>query len=242
MTYAIEIKKGGYYPSVVYAGKGDNLQEDGVLIDAPNEVVYLGNVEISQVKTPITIVRAAYVFIDTYHIKDYWGDGVNLRQSNLHIKHYYSEGCKLRLPYEMFHVDAVLQAFAVKADGYSLDKDGVIENVRIDYLDVNCTDPEASVIMLSEFNRYSHFYIGTEYLHLNTNTPFWINANNLSNSIIGGMDVSITSPNRLKSSLLISDRAKQGVCSTIDSNKNIFINIPNLDIGKCGKEYKTIYV
>ena len=234
MGYGIEITKGGLYPSVKYTGNKSNLMNDGVIIDTPNEVVFIRDFQVSKTRTPLTILRSAGVFIETYHVDDYWGDGVNLRQPRLHVRYYYSTGCHLELPYEEFHVDSVLQAFAVANNGWTLNSGALIHDVKIDYLEVDCDDPQASVIMLSEFNRYENFSIGTEYLRLNVKTPFWINANNLSRSVIGGQDVDIYSGS-IKPSILIQDRPKQGKYSQIRSDDNVFINLPNLELGRLGQ-------
>ena len=225
MLSLLRIKEPGYYPEIKLCGTSDDLYADGCMIDSPDGVVYIGKLIVENVRCPLTLWRSTGVIIDEMITNSTWGDTLNIRRSNLHIKSLYGRDITPKLPYELYHVDTILQAYAVKEDGYTLDKDGVIENIDIDEIDIVTTGTDVNGIMLSELNKYRNFRIGTKKFHFTTNGTHWLNGNNLSNSIFGGRDVKLVSPTGNPVAYL-KDRAKLGITSGYSSEGNIFINIP----------------
>ncbi|TXH75398.1 MAG: hypothetical protein E6Q85_04620 [Thiothrix sp.] len=60
-----------------------------------------------------------------------------------------------------------------------------IADVTIRDVDIQTSDPNTQVFMLSESQRYRNFKIGTERLAINCRYPWWFVANTLENSVIG---------------------------------------------------------
>lgn len=225
MLACLRIRDAGYYPHITVRGD-DNLYQDGVVIDVPGGVVYIGKLHAIGVRCPVIFLRGDAVIIDELIMEDTWGDSIQTRRSNVHVKRMFSPMITPRLPYEAFHVDTIMQAFAVLEDGYTLDPRGVIENIDIDEIDITSTSTEVNGIMLSEFNHYRNFRIGTSKFHLTLGGDYWLNGNNLSNSLFGGHDVRLVNTQGEHLSVLLKDRVKQGVVSGRRSDGNILINIP----------------
>lgn len=235
MLKEVTITKGGYYPEVNVTGTGENLYKDGLVIDAPGEVVRINRLNVNTVRSPVIVKRAERVIIDNSNFHNFWGDAYNVRQSKVLVRNYVGRDIKPRLPYEEFHVDVIVQAYAVKEDGNTLDPDGIIRDVIFENIDVVCDSTEVNAVMLSELCRYEEWGLGTKSLKLKLAIDYWINGNNLSHSVIGGLNVDIASFNDKIPGILLKDRPKQGVCSNHESTGNVFFNIPGADGSDCGK-------
>ena len=235
MKYEVKIEKGGYYPEIKISGDGSDLYKDGLVIDSPGEVVRINRLIVDTVRSPIIVKRAYRVIIDNALFTNFHGDAFHLRQSNVHVRDYKGRDIKTKLPYEEWHTDVILQAFAVKEDGNTLDPEGVITNIIFDNIDVECHEKEVNGVMLSELCRYKNFQIGTSSLKLDLAIPFWLNGNNLSHSVIGGHIVDIKENEGTIPKILLKDRPKQGVCSNHGSHNNTYFNIPGIDQSQCGE-------
>ena len=127
-------------------------------------------------------------------------------------------------------MDTIFQAFAVKGNGYEPDPDGVLEDINIPVLESYACIPECNALMLSELCQYRDFKIGTRELRVTTASNYWVNANNLSDSVIGGPSVSINGidPESCPT-LLIKNRPKGGVMGCHTSKNLHLINLPHLE-------------
>lgn len=231
MKTLLRMQHPGYYPEIILNGVYEDLMLDGLAIGIPtNGTVVIGKLLINNVRTPLTILSAGKVVINEMITDSTWGDTLNIRQSHVTVESLYARNVHARLPYEEFHVDAILQAYRTKSDHQTIDVDGIIEHVSIPYIDVECIGDMVNGIMLSEFNAYRNFRIGNKKLRFVTEGVTWINANNLSDSIIGGEQVEIIGKS-VAPTILIKDRSKQGVCSGKPTTNNLFINVTKTD--KC---------
>lgn len=114
------------------------------------------------------------------------GDSVNLRGNDVHIKTLKVRGSKAWLSYKNYHQD-VVQAYAVKDDGFSVDVDGIIRNVYIENVDIDVRGFEHQVFMLTD-SGFDNWHIGTKSLKIRCDYTYWFSANTLSNSVLGNLD------------------------------------------------------
>lgn len=236
------ITEGGYYPYIDLQGSGDDLECDGLVIDAPDQVVVIGQATITTTRVPLIVKRCQKLIIDVYRGVHIWGDGANFRCSNIHISHFMVSEFEQRFNYEHWHMDTVFQAYAVKENGYEINPKGIIENITIPNLISNSTIKQSNGIMLSELCQYRNFNIGTNELNIFTGADYWLNANNLSDSVIGGSLVNIrgfikpwllseNKPFEYENcpTLFIKNRPKNGIQGCYASGNIHLINIPFLD-------------
>lgn len=75
------------------------------------------------------------------------------------------------------HVDAVAQLYAVKEDGFTLNPEGIITDIRMPNVRARVDNPKVQLVMGSENNDYSDIHIGTERLDIQSsyNMPFVFN-------------------------------------------------------------------
>ena len=187
------ITTGGHFGDLTLQGPGD-LETDGVVVDAPGQTVLINRLQVSNVRYPLIVRRVGQLVVNDYIPHTFWGDTLNIRASHVHIGRLAPKNIIQRLPYEELHQDIIFQAYAVCDDGYTLDPNGLIEDVCIREIDVSSNLTQVNGIMLSEVNRYSRFYLGQDRLHVGINAPYWLSGNSLDNSVIGGRDNLIFNP------------------------------------------------
>lgn len=224
------ITEGGYYPYIDLYGDSNALDCDGLIIDAPDQVVIIGQAHIANTRVPLIVKRCQRLIIGEYLAFNIWGDGAHFRCSHIEIGRYFVAGFIQRFTYEQWHMDTIFQAFAVKGNGYEPDPDGVLEDINIPVLESYACIPESNALMLSELCQYRDFKIGTRELRVTTASDYWVNANNLSDSVIGGQSVSIAGiDSESCPTLLIKNRPKNGIQGCYASGNIHLINIPFLD-------------
>jgi hypothetical protein len=184
VTTLRRITEGGHYGTITITGK-DPYNEDGLIIDALTDVV-IDRVTVDNVRVPIIFKGKGKVQIKQVVAKHYTGDGLNIRQSNVTINQLVLIEPKPSL--DTYHQDLILQAYAVQENGYSINTDGVIENIHIPSVTLIGGLKGKDLITLSEDNMYRNFIVGTVSLVLEFDNPFWVNASNLSDSKIGNED------------------------------------------------------
>ncbi|MGB0845401.1 MAG: hypothetical protein ACPGSM_01705, partial [Thiolinea sp.] len=187
------ITSGGHYGDLTLQGTGE-LETDGVVIDAPGQAVLINRLQVSNVRYPLIVRRVGQFVVNDYVPHTFWGDTLNIRASHVHIGRLAPQNIIQKLPYDTLHQDIIFQAYAVAEDGYTLNPNGVIEDICI--RDINVSSPLTPVngIMLSEVNRYSHFYLGQDRLHVGINAPYWLSGNTLEYAVVGGRDNLIFNP------------------------------------------------
>ncbi|MEN9433508.1 MAG: hypothetical protein RLZZ422_1097 [Pseudomonadota bacterium] len=223
------ITEGGYYPYIDLYGDSSVNDCDGLVIDAPDQVVMIGRANVLNTRVPLIALRCQRLIIEEYHAFGIWGDAHNFRTSNIDIDRYLVHGFQKRFTYEQWHMDTGGQAYAVKANGWEIDTDGVIENIAIRSFESYADIPDANCVMLSELCQYRNINIGTQRLSIITGGDYWLNANNLSDSVLGGGDVSIIGLRNQSPTLLIKNRPKNGIQGCHASGNIHLINIPFLD-------------
>lgn len=186
----LRITEGGYYPVIDLEGDYDDIACDGVVIDAPDAVVFIHLFFVSTVRVPLIVKRVGRLIINHYEPSSFWGDTANFRTGNIYIKHFRPSFIQQRFDYEKYHQDIVFQAYAVKDNGWDIDPNGLIENIVIDNIYVSSALKQVNGIMLSEVCQYRNFQIGTSSLHVDIESPYWLNTNNLQGSVLGGGDYS----------------------------------------------------
>lgn len=84
-----------------------------------------------------------------------------------------------------YHQDAILQAYAVKKDGYTLDENGCIENITIKNIDVVIDGDKSQGLICSEKNDINNWELGTETLNITAKYQHPILFNTARNTKIG---------------------------------------------------------
>ena len=229
------IERSGKYESISYKGQ-DRDKEIGILFKIPkNNTVRIPSIEISNVFIPFVKVGDGELIVDRVILRDYGGDGSNLRSSNFicgslitrnntptrpyttcirkgnesirsclqrHGESVYDPSLLSFITHPLYpgkeviagyHVDAVSQLYAVKENGYTLDPNGIIENIFIDTIDAEVSGSKSQAIAGTEQNRYSNIHLGvTKYRILLDGYKYHAMFNQLDNSVIGGSDVQVT--------------------------------------------------
>lgn len=94
-----------------------------------------------------------------------------------------------------YHVDAGAHIYAVKKDGWTVDPDGLIENVVIRSVDVEVTGKQSQAFMLSEACRYRGIDIGRDgYRVITDGYPYHFVANTLEDSWVGCQEGCVVGP------------------------------------------------
>lgn len=194
------ISKGGVYGYIAIKGDGS---KHGLLINANDDVV-INKVVISNVVVPIIFSGKGSVTINTVYVDGYSGDGLNIRQSNVSIKELILVNPKQ--PKDDYHQDLILQAYAVKENGYTVDPVGVIENNNIPSVTLINGIANKDLITLSEDNIYRNFKIGNESFVATFDNDYYLNASNLSDSAIGNTSMLLLRPNNKEAVAFIRDR------------------------------------
>lgn len=182
----IRIKEGGYFPELVGCGNGD-LACDGVVIDAPGEVVVVGRLSVSHVRVPLVVKRVGKLLIDLYQPFAYWGDTANFRCGHIHINDFWPDDILQQFEYDQYHQDVIFQSYATQEDGYTLDPQGIIEHIYLNRVRVYSGLQRVNGVMLSERNVYRNLHIGMHELDVSLEAPWWFSANSLQDSVLGGM-------------------------------------------------------
>jgi len=87
-----------------------------------------------------------------------------------------------------YHVDGVAQLYAVKENGYTLNPEGIIENIDIADIDAKLEGEKTHGIIGSEKNRYSRIWLGYNRYKILTHHHYHTQFNQLDNSWLGGRD------------------------------------------------------
>ena len=218
------ITKGGYYKELYLKGDKALLEQDGLVVDAKDELVFIDRLIVSDVRVPLVYLSAKKLIINELRFEGYWGDGANIRASHLHVQKWHGLNPVKRFDYSQYHQDVIFQAYAVKDDGYTLDAQSTIEDIVIDELLIRSTVPEANGIMLSELNQYRNFSIGTKGLDIAIQSKYWLNGNNLSNSVLGGSSVKMAG--KPVPGIYLFDRPKNKSTSNYKTEDLLLVNLP----------------
>lgn len=98
-----------------------------------------------------------------------------------------------------YHVDGVLQAYATKADGYTLDPKGAISDIVMPYIDAEIEGSMVQGIIGSEANRYTNIHLGShQYKVLLGGYKYHAVFNQLDNSSIGGDSISVRAGTKVR--------------------------------------------
>ncbi|MEZ5537619.1 MAG: hypothetical protein R3F02_18620 [Thiolinea sp.] len=89
------------------------------------------------------------------------------------------------------HVDAIIQLYATRPDGYTLDPAGIITDIRMPHVRARIKHPKVQAVMGSENNDYDNIHIGTGTLDLEMPYIGPIVFNTLRNSAIGCKDAKV---------------------------------------------------
>jgi len=150
----------GCYGDITIHGSGD-LTEDGIVIQVQGDI-YIENVAIDNVRIPLTFKGYGDVDIQQVYAKNYFGDGLNIKQSNVSIHKLTLVNPVSKIDPKLYHQDLILQAYAVTSNGYTINTKGIIENIYLPDITLIGGLPNKDLITLSEFNAYRSFYIGAE--------------------------------------------------------------------------------
>jgi hypothetical protein len=116
------------------------------------------------------------------------GDGINARSNDgLYITYLKVRDDEIWLDNKKYHPD-VLQGYAVKEDGHTIDPKGIVGNIWIEHVDIVTTNPNRQIFMFSEACENSHIHIGTKSLKVHCIYPYWFVANTLKHATLGNLD------------------------------------------------------
>ena len=223
------ITQGGYYPELILIGDPNEDNCDGLVINAPGQIVVIGYLAPRFCRVPLIVQRVGKLIVTHYEPGSFWGDTANLRCGNLYFDHYTPLNIlPQRRSYDEYHHDLIFQSQAVLDDGYTNDPAGVIEHIHINNLMMESDLEQCNGIMLSEQCVYRHFHIGSQSLNIQIEAPYWLNANTLSDSIIGGGVSEIGSlSGRFEPSILLTKRKE---CDAV-TERCVALGVPHADTG-----------
>lgn len=203
-------------------GHYNDLETDGLIIDAPDQTVVIGKLIVAQVRVPLIVKRVGKLIIDHYLPHSFWGDTANFRCSHIHINRFHPSDIQQRFAYEQYHQDLIFQAYATKANGWEVDPNGLIEDIIIHDIQVRSALTQVNGIMLSEVCEYRGFQLGTHNLNIQIEAPYWLSANSLADSVIGGNQVCVGS---LSGTYTPDVRIKDVKGSLFESARNVMCNV-----------------
>lgn len=209
------ITQGGHWPQIILQGNINDNETNGLVIDAPGQVVSIGMLSPSVCNVPLIVRNVGKLLIDRYMPHTFWADTANINASQIYVNHWTPRNIlKQRRSYNDLHHDLIFQALALlpgnqKKNGSRIDPNGVIEHVHINNVDMESELQHCNGIMLSEANTYRHFHIGTQSLNVKIEGNYWLNGNTLQDSVIGGGVSDIGSiSGKYKPSMFIKARKK----------------------------------
>lgn len=196
MVVIEQLDQAGEYNDILISGESPE-KSSGIGLEIRAEgVVTIPKLDISNVFIGL-IHYSGTVLIEELHVHSFGGDGVILRAGNFHVRRLYIYDDYVVVPYDEYHRDAV-QAYTVKADGYTLDPDGEIANVTFDEVYIVMRQPDGKGIVGTENCVYRNWSIGNVALHISVPNYYSMMFTNLSDSTIGGGDVEVDKPLRIR--------------------------------------------
>ncbi len=177
------IKKGGYYPNII--GRDPRMITALIIDVPPNETVHIGALDVGHADNCVCWVSGKNLIIDSIYSHHYSEDNVQVRASNMLIKR--MRWGDLLPTTSKRHPDRGIQAYAVEPDGYTLNPNGLIENIEIQDIKGKLLQAIDQFIMLSERNEYSGFFIGGTRFEVEMAGYEWVvSAHTINHSIFGG--------------------------------------------------------
>ncbi len=226
MAELLRITQSGYHEQITCKGRYEDRHTDGVVIDAPGQMVVIGAFYVSLVRVPLIVLRVGRLIIGDYAPRRFWGDAVNIRCSHVYIDRHRPHNILQRFRYKEYHQDILGQIYATRENGWKPDPCGHIRHIHINEVDVQSGLEDVNGFMLSERCRYSDIHIGIRRVNVAIEAPYWFSANHLQDSVIGGQDCSVWS---------LSGQYKPGIriqnvkAARYHNHNAVLWNTPHLD-------------